>query len=119
MGLPLHKAERKHHNVIFDMIEENRFECRGVELKYPLTPKAEKELEAMRPFLSERLVSDIRCFVGSLRSELQDDEALAMGMMLVAFQLIPRDLSIVKSTMLGFFARIKEQVLDNNVERRD
>ena len=119
MGLPLHKAERKHHNVIFDMIEENRFECRGVELKYPLTPKAEKELEAMRPFLSDKLVNDIRCFIGSLRSELQGDEALAMGMMLEAFQLIPRDLTFVRSTMLGFFARIKEQVLDNNRERGD
>ena len=42
-----------------------------------------------------------------------------MGMMLVAYQLIPRDLGIVKNTMLGFFARIKEQVLDNIVERRD
>ncbi|MGM9697823.1 MAG: hypothetical protein ACI3Y0_04180 [Prevotella sp.] len=96
----------------------NRNDCQGVELKYPLTPKAEKELEAMRPFLSDRLVHDIRCFLGSLRAELQDDEALAMGMMLVAYQLIPRDLSIVKNTMLGFFARIKEQVLDNFVERR-
>lgn len=101
------------------MTEENRFDCHGVELKYPLTPKAEKELEAMRPFLSDRLVHDIRCFLGSLRSELQDDEALAMGRMLVAYQLIPRDLSIVKNTMLGFFARIKEQVLDNIVERRE
>ena len=101
------------------MAEKNEFACHGVEVKYPLTQKAEKELEALAPFLSERLVHDIRCFIGSLRSELQDDEALAMGMMLEAFQLIPRDLSIVKSTMLGFFARIKEQVLDNNVERRD
>ena len=101
------------------MAEKNEFACHGVEVKYPLTQKAEKELEAMRPFLSERLVHDIRCFIGSLRSELQDDEALAMGMMLEAFQLIPRDLSIVKSTMLGFLVRIKEQALDNILERRD
>ena len=101
------------------MAEKNEFACHGVEVKYPLTPKAEKELEAMRPFLSERLAHDIRCFIGSLRSELQDDEALAMGMMLEAFQLIPRDLSIVKSTMLGFLVRIKEQALDNILERRD
>ena len=101
------------------MAEKNEFACHGVEVKYPLTQKAEKELEAMRPFLSDKLVNDITCFIGSLRSELQDDEALAMAMMLEAFQLIPRDLSIVKSTMLGFFVRIKEQVLDNNVERGD
>ena len=101
------------------MAEKNEFACHGVEVKYPLTKKAEKELEAMRPFLSERLVHDIRCFICSLRSELQDDEALAMGMMLEAFQLIPRDLSIVKSTMLGFLVRIKEQALDNILERRD
>ena len=101
------------------MAEKNEFACHGVEVKYPLTQKAEKELEALAPFLSERLVHDIRCFIGSLRSELQDDEALAMGMMLEAFQLIPRDLSIVKSTMLGFLVRIKEQALDNIVERRD
>ena len=101
------------------MAEKNEFACHGVEVKYPLTQKAEKELEAMRPFLSDKLVNDIRCFIGSLRSELQDDEALAMAMMLEAFQLIPRDLSIVKSTMLGFFVRIKEQALDNNVERGD
>lgn len=101
------------------MAEKNEFACHGVEVKYPLTQKAEKELEAMRPFLSDKLVNDIRCFIGSLRSELQDDEALAMAMMLEAFQLIPRDLSIVKSTMLGFFVRIKEQALDNILERRD
>ena len=101
------------------MAEKNEFACHGVEVKYPLTQKAEKELEAMRPFLSDKLVNDIRCFIGSLRSELQDDEALAMGMMLEAFQLIPRDLSIVKSTMLGFLVRIKEQALDNILERRD
>ena len=91
----------------------------GVEGKYPLTQKAGMQLEAMQPLLSEKLVNDIRCFIGSLRSELQGDEALAMGMMLEAFQLIPRDLTFVKSTMLGFFARIKEQVLDHNVERGD
>ena len=101
------------------MAEKNEFAFHGVEVKYPLTQKAEKELEAMRPFLSERLVHDIRCFICSLRSELQDDEALAMGMMVEAFQLIPRDLSIVKSTMLGFLVRIKEQALDNILERRD
>ena len=101
------------------MAEKNEFDCIGVEVKYPLTKKAEKELEAMRPFLSERLVHDIRCFICSLRSELQDDEALAMAMMLEAFQLIPRDLSIVKSTMLGFRVRIKEQALDNILERGD
>ena len=91
----------------------------GVEGKYPLTQKAEMQLETMRPLLSEKLVNDIRCFICSLRSELQGDEALAMGMMVEAFQLIPRDLIFVKSTMLAFFMRIKEQVLDNNVERRD
>ena len=101
------------------MAEKNEFACHGVEVKYPLTKKAEKELEAMRPFLSDKLVNDIRCFIGSLRSELQGDEALAMGMMVEAFQLIPRDLTFVKSTMLGFFVRIKEQVLDHNVERGD
>ena len=101
------------------MAEKNEFACHGVEVKYPLTQKAEKELEAMRPFLSERLVHDIRCFICSLRAELQGDEALAMGMMVEAFQLIPRDLSIVKSTMLGFLVRIKEQALDNILERRD
>ena len=101
------------------MAEKNEFAFHGVEVKYPLTQKAEKELEAMRPFLSERLVHDIRYFICSLRSELQDDEALAMAMMLEAFQLIPRDLSIVKSTMLGFLVRIKEQALDNILERRD
>ena len=42
------------------MAEKNEFACHGVEVKYPLTQKAEKELEAMRPFLSERLVHDIR-----------------------------------------------------------
>ena len=91
----------------------------GVEGKYPLTQKAEMQLEAMRPLLSEKLVHDIRCFIGSLRSELQGDEALALGMMVEAFQLIPHDLTFVRSTMLGFFARIKEQVLDHNVERGD
>ena len=101
------------------MAEKNEFACHGVEVKYPLTQKAEKELEAMRPFLSERLVHDIRCFICSLRSELQDDEALAMAMMLEAFKLIPHDLTFVKSTMLGFLVRIKEQALDNVVERRD
>ena len=101
------------------MVDKNEFDCIGVEGKYPLTQKAEMQLEAMRPLLSEKLVHDIRCFIGSLRAELQGDEALAMGMMLEAFQLIPRDLTFVKSTMLGFFARIKEQVLDNNRERGD
>ena len=101
------------------MVDKNEFDCIGVEGKYPLTQKAEMQLEAMRPLLSEKLVHDIRCFIGSLRSELQDDEALAMAMMLEAFQLIPRDLSIVKSTMLGFLVRIKEQALDNILERRD
>ena len=95
------------------MAEKNEFACHGVEVKYPLTQKAEKELEAMRPFLSDKLVNDIRCFIGSLRSELQGDEALAMGMMLEAFQLIPHDLTFVRSTMLGFLVRIKEQALDN------
>lgn len=89
----------------------------GVEGKYPLTQKAGMQLEAMRPLLSEKLVHDIRCFICSLRAELQGDEALALGMMVEAFQLIPRDLTFVRSTMLGFFVRIKEQVLDNNVER--
>ena len=90
-----------------------------VEGKYPLTQKAGMQLEAMRPLLSEKLVHDIRCFICSLRAELQGDEALALGLMVEAFQLIPRDLTFVKSTMLGFFVRIKEQVLDNNVERGD
>ena len=35
------------------MAEKNEFAFHGVEVKYPLTQKAEKELEAMRPFLSE------------------------------------------------------------------
>ena len=98
---------------------KEKMNCIGVEGKYPLTQKAGMQLEAMRPLLSEKLVNDIRCFICSLRSELQDDEALAMAMMLEAFQLIPRDLSIVKSTMLGFLVRIKEQALDNILERRD
>ena len=95
------------------MAEKNEFACHGVEVKYPLTQKAEKELEAMRPFLTERLVHDIRCFIGSLRSELQDDEALALGYMTEALRLIPKDMSVVKTTMFGFFLRIKEQILDN------
>ena len=85
----------------------------GVEGKYPLTQKAGMQLEAMQPLLSEKLVNDIRCFICSLRSELQDDEALALGYMTEALRLIPKDMSVVKTTMLGFFARIKEQVLDN------
>ena len=101
------------------MADKNELACHGVEVKYPLTQKAEMQLEAMRPLLSEKLVHDIRCFIGSLRSELQGDEALAMGMMVEAFQLIPHDLTFVRSTMLGFFVRIKEQVLDHNVERGD
>ena len=101
------------------MAEKNEFACHGVEVKYPLTQKAEKELEALAPFLSERLVGELDGFLRGLRQELQDDEALAMAMMLEAFQLIPRDLSIVKSTMLGFLVRIKEQALDNILERRD
>ena len=82
------------------MADKNGLDCCGVELKYPLTPKAEKELEAMRPFLSDRLVHDIRCFLGSLRAELQDDQALPRGMMLVTYKKICRYLIFGKNTML-------------------
>ena len=95
------------------MAEKNEFAFHGVEVKYPLTQKAEKELEALAPFLSERLVGELDGFLRGLRQELQDDEALALGYMTEALRLIPKDMSVVKTTMFGFFLRIKEQILDN------
>ena len=81
--------------------------------EYPLTVKAESYVESLAPHVSESLAKDIEGFLRSLRSELQDDEALALGYMTEALRLIPKDMSVVKTTMLGFFLRIKEQILDN------
>ena len=84
----------------------------GVELKYPLTPKAEMQIKAMKPLINESLANEIRCFLASLRPELQDDEALSLAYITEAFRLIPKELGFVETTMLGFYIRIKEQVLD-------
>lgn len=100
------------------MIEENRKDSQGGELKHQLTPEAEKEMEAIAPLLSESLANDIRCFIGCLRPDLQDDEALSLAYMVEAFRLIPKEMSFVKTTMLGFYMRIKEQVIDNAVGKR-
>ena len=98
------------------MQEENIKDSHGGELKCQLTPKAEKEIEAIAPLLSESLADDIRCFIGCLRPDLQDDEALSMAYMAEAFRVIPRERSFVRTTMFGFYLRIKEQVIDNAVE---
>ena len=60
------------------MQEENIKDSHGGELKCQLTPKAEKEIEAIAPLLSESLADDIRCFIGCLRPELQDNEARSL-----------------------------------------
>ena len=98
------------------MQEENIKDSHGGELKCQLTPKAEKKMEAIAPLLSESLANDIRCFIGCLRPELQDDEARSLAYMTEAFRLIPQEMSFVKTTMFGFYLRIKEQVIDNAVE---
>ena len=43
----------------------------GVELKYPLTPKAEGNVESLAPHVSESLAKDIEGFLRSLRTEQQ------------------------------------------------
>lgn len=98
------------------MQEENKKDSHGGELKCQLTPKAEKKMEAIAPLLSESLANDIRCFIGCLRPELQDDEARSLAYMTEAFRLIPQEMNFVKTTMFGFYLRIKEQVIDNAVE---
>lgn len=83
--------------------------------EYPLTVKAESYVESLAPHVSESLAKDIEGFLRSLRSELQDDEALALVLMKDALRLIPKDLKLVKNAMLGFFLRIEEQILYDNV----
>lgn len=82
----------------------------GAEGRYPLTPEAEANLKEVLPHVDEKLGSDIKDFVCSLRENFQSDVSLTLAYLTKALRVMPAN-KHVENNVWSFFLLEKEQII--------